>query len=309
MPAARTATTTSPGPGDGSGCSRSGISPGPSKTRALILERWPPPVATAGQDERGPQPLRGDLCRQVALRLRQEFVADHELADVGGQERREEVGVELPVLLRRRRGTAPDASPSSTETTAPNRRSYDPSSRDQVPGQRVARAGRRGPAGAPPAASRSAASRTARRPRTGRRRANRRPRPRPAARRPPGRRSRAAAAGPCSPRYARWVASSRAASCGSAEPAQIWPCGWGFDAPIISPRFSKTWTHWKRSPSSAVWSAQRSMTPRTSGRSMRASVRSWRREKHRTRHVPASTSARSRPSSRRSAGASGRSAA
>ena len=38
------------------------------------------------------------------------------------------------------------------------------------------------------------------------------------------------------------MASSRTAWTGRAVPAQIWPCGCGFVAPIVSPRFSNTWT-------------------------------------------------------------------
>ena len=49
----------------------------------------------AGTDR--PQPLGGVLGRQVALRLGQQLVADHELAHVGPQQRRVEVGVDLPV--------------------------------------------------------------------------------------------------------------------------------------------------------------------------------------------------------------------
>ena len=65
-----------------------------------------------------PQPPGGVLGGQVALGLGQQLVADHELADVGPQERRVEMGVDLPVVGRRRRRTAPGASPSNTGTAA-----------------------------------------------------------------------------------------------------------------------------------------------------------------------------------------------
>ena len=43
-----------------------------------------------------PQPPGGVLGGQVALGLGEQLVADHELADVGPQQRRIEVGVDLP---------------------------------------------------------------------------------------------------------------------------------------------------------------------------------------------------------------------
>ena len=66
------------------------------------------------------------------------------------------------------------------------------------------------------------------------------------------------------------MATSRAASTGSAVPAQIWPCGCGFEAPIAAPRFSKTWTQRYVAPSSVVWSAHTSMTRRIASGAMRA---------------------------------------
>ena len=51
------------------------------------------------------QALRGLLGGEVALRCRQHFVADHEFPDGRGtQQRREEVGVQLPVGMIARRG-------------------------------------------------------------------------------------------------------------------------------------------------------------------------------------------------------------
>jgi hypothetical protein len=94
-----------------------------------------------------------------------------------------------------------------------------------------------------------------------------------------------------------------------AVPAQTWPCGWGFDAPISEPRFSNTWTHGYVRPSSAVCSAHIAMIARTSAGDIRAIVRSCRGEKQSTRHVPRSPSARRRPSENRESSVDARSAA
>ena len=140
------------------------------------------------------QALGGFLGGQVALGLGEQLVADHELADGRPQERRVEVGVELPVVASGRRRTAPGASPSSTGRAAEQavvaRRAV-----DEAPA-RPSRAASSSSGSRAPGAWRSAASRTARPPRTGRRPASRRSPRRPAARRSPGRRSRGAAGGP-----------------------------------------------------------------------------------------------------------------
>ena len=189
-----------------------------------------------------PQPLGGLLGRQVALGLGEQLVADHELADVRAQERRVEVAVDLPAVdRRRRRRTAPGASPSSTGTAGGTARRTCRAARRATPPASRARSGR-GRAGARPADAGSRASRTARPPRTARPRATRRSRPPPAGRPIPARRSRAAAAARCGRGGRAWFCVSRTASTGSAVPAQTWPCGCGFEAPIAAPRFSKTWT-------------------------------------------------------------------
>src|SRR5690348_4466538 len=89
IPDARTATTTSPGPATGSGRSSSGIDWGPRDTSAFT-----PSVRRALRAGR-PQ-LIGRLLRgEIALGLREELVAHHELSLLRVEQGREEVGVEL----------------------------------------------------------------------------------------------------------------------------------------------------------------------------------------------------------------------
>ena len=86
---------------------------------------------------------------------------------------------------------------------------------------------------------------------------------------------------------------------GAASPdLAVWV--WGFEAPIASPLFSRTWTQRNDAPSAVVWSAHRSTIERTAAGDIRAIVRSWRGEKQMTRQVPRSPSARRRPISSRS---------
>ncbi len=63
------------------------------------------------------QALGGAFGRDVALRLGQQLVADHELAHRGrAQQRRVEVRVQVPLGVRLRRRSAAGGSPSSTGT-------------------------------------------------------------------------------------------------------------------------------------------------------------------------------------------------
>ena len=85
------------------------------------------------------------------------------------------------------------------------------------------------------------------------------------------------------------LASSRTASTGSAVPAQTWPWGCGFEAPIAAPRFSKTWTQRKSGaelgrsgrPTRRRPSHVRSATSRRG--SGRGGARSTRRGRHHAR--------------------------
>ena len=219
----------------------------------------------AGDRADRPQPLGGVLGGEVALGLGEQLVADHELADVRAQQRRVEVarGPASRSVGRRRR-TAPGASPSSTGTAAGTARRSGRAARRSTPARpsRAAASELGQPRGRPPRdqqrlerpgrperhdhqplvvldddprAARLLVDVVEQQPAPGRRQV-----------RPPG------------------VASSRAASTGSAVPAQIWPCGCGFEAPIASPRFSKTWTQRiRRRRARVVCSAHTSMTRRT----------------------------------------------
>src|SRR5271165_907756 len=75
--------------------------------------------------------------------------------------------------------------------------------------------------------------------------------------------------------------------------------GSGLLAPIMAPRFSKICTCWtqSRAASEENCSVQTSTTSRNSTSDMRGIVRSWRGEKHTTRHNPASVSATRNPAS------------
>ena len=110
-----------------------------------------------------------------------------------------------------------------------------------------------------------------------------------------GRRRRAGGRDRPARRWPRCVTSSRPARSGSAEPAQICPCGCGFEAPIASPRFSKIWTQRLVAPRSVVCVAHRSMTSRTPSGGMCVRVRSCRGEKQTTRQVPGCDSAIEQP--------------
>jgi hypothetical protein len=91
--------------------------------------------------------------------------------------------------------------------------------------------------------------------------------------------------------------------------AQTWQWGWGLEHPIIAPLFSKTWTYRMEgsAPRTVVSSAQTSTTGRMSPGAIRARVRSWRGEKHTTRHRPvAGSETRSPPPSVAGAALAGR---
>jgi hypothetical protein len=79
----------------------------------------------------------------------------------------------------------------------------------------------------------------------------------------------------------------------------------------MAPLFSKSWTQRTQSsdPRAATSPAQVSTTVRISGRLMRASVRSWRGEKHITLHSPRWRSRRKSSSPGATASSSGSSAA
>ena len=160
------------------------------------------------------------------------------------------MGVDLPARrCRRRRRTAPGASPSSTGTAGGT-------------GRRSVRASSTSDGGQPVPCRGVEVGQAGGRPPRDRERLERPGRPerhddqplvaldddaRPA--RFLGRRSRAAGAGRSPRGGAAWLAASRCAPRPAARcPAQIWPCGWGFEAPIAAPRFSKTWTQRKSAP-------------------------------------------------------------
>ena len=44
-------------------------------------------------------------------------------------------------------------------------------------------------------------------------------------------------------KYLRWAISAFSGKLGKNEVAHVCPCGWGFEQPIIFPRFSNIWTH------------------------------------------------------------------
>ena len=266
-------------------------------TRAVGAGRG---AATAPRSGPRAQPLRGILRGDVALGLGEQLVADHELADVRAQQRREEVGVELPALGR---GPAPNGAwcqPIEYGNGRRKRPSYRPAARRRI----AARSSRgavveigqsRGrPLGDQQRLERPGGpERHDRQPLVG------------LGRRPAGRRAswphvvEQQAAARSSRSAACCAASSRARLAPAARcPAQTWPCGCGLEAPIAAPRFSKTWTqrYVARRARSSGRPRRRSPGGSPSG-DIAPSVRSWRGEKQTTRQTPRSPSARRRPSS------------
>ena len=124
------------------GAARAGVTGAPAGARATGLR-----PASRRHRTTARRRSAASSARQVALGLGEQLVADHELADVRAQQRRIEVGVDLPAVGRARRRTAPGASPSSTGTAAGTAR----------------RSGRAAPCSATARSSRAASSRSVRR--------------------------------------------------------------------------------------------------------------------------------------------------
>src|SRR5688500_16675833 len=99
MVEARMRNSTCPCPGSGTGNSRSSTVESPGSTAAVIVRLLIGRArarARRARRARRPQRLGRLLGGDVALQLGQQLVTDHELAAVGGQQRRVNVGMKLP---------------------------------------------------------------------------------------------------------------------------------------------------------------------------------------------------------------------